>query len=68
MKAWCWASAWIFGILCAVHGGFAGLIGGGIIGFVVGALIFVAAAYLSLAIRLLVWTGLLGMAALLLSR
>jgi hypothetical protein len=44
------------------------LIGGGIIGFVVGALIFVAAAYISLAIRLLVWAGLLGMAALLLSR
>lgn len=68
MKNWCWASAWIFGILCGLNGGIGGFIGGMIIGFVIGGLVFVAASLFSLAVRLALWAGLLGLAVLLLAK
>jgi hypothetical protein len=68
MKKWCWASAWIFGILCAVNGGPSGFVGGMIAGFVIGALLGAAVELLSLAVRLAVWAGLLGVAVLLLAK
>ncbi|HEX7957929.1 MAG TPA: hypothetical protein VF508_13350 [Pyrinomonadaceae bacterium] len=68
MKNWCWASAWIFGILCAVNGGAGGFVGGMIAGFVIGALLGAAVELLSLAVRLAVWAGLLGVAVLLLAK
>lgn len=67
MKNLCWASAWIFGILCAVNGGIGGFVGGMIAGFVVGALFCVAAALFSLAVRVALWGALLGMAVLFLA-
>ena len=67
MKNICWASAWIFGILCAINGGVGGFFGGMIIGYVIGAMLYFAAVLFSVAVRLVIWAGFLGVAVLLLS-
>jgi hypothetical protein len=67
LKNAAWASAWIFGILCAINGGIGGFFGGMIIGFFIGTLLYFAATFLRIAIILAVWAGLLGMAVLLLA-
>ncbi len=67
MKSWGIASAWIFAILCAANGGITGFFGGLIIGYAVGVLLAAAATLFTVAVRLVIWAGLLGVAALLLS-
>jgi hypothetical protein len=67
MKNASWASAFIFGLVCAANGGVKGFIGGMIIGYAAGAMLYVAAALLSLALRLALWACLFGVAAFLLT-